>query len=70
MKNKVVEKGVVKINGLSFIEFSSELFGFEVENKHNGFKVPKFILFWKGISVAEVKNRYNLVKRPQHNYDY
>jgi hypothetical protein len=67
--NKTIVKGIVRINNLSFLEFSSELYGYDVVNKHNDYKVPRFILFWKGLTVAEVKNRYVLVKRIQH-YDY
>jgi hypothetical protein len=67
---KTVENGVIRLNEVSFLEFSRELSGFEVANKQSGRTIPKFILFWKGLSIAEVKNRYNLVKRTVHNDDY
>lgn len=69
MKKTVDDNGVIRINELTFHEFSRGLAGFDIANKHNGFKVPRFILFWKGLSVAEVKNRYNLVQRKYTVYD-
>lgn len=59
--HKTVENGVVRINDLSFHEFSRQLYGFEIQK--NGFTVPRFILFWKGLTIAQVKTHYTLVKR-------
>jgi|688.fasta_scaffold52041_9 hypothetical protein len=60
---KTIDKGVIKINGLSFLEFSKDLMGVEIVNRQNGFTVPKFILFWRGLSITEVKNKYFLRPR-------
>lgn len=63
MIQKTIENGVLKINGVSFLEFHRELLGLNIINKRNGAKVPRFILFWKGLSVSEIRRRYSLVDR-------
>ena len=60
---KTIDNGVLRINGLSFLEFSNSFRGFNVVRKTNGARIPKFLLFWSGISVSEVKNRYDLESR-------
>jgi len=60
---KTVDNGVLRINGLSFLDFSSAFRGFNVVRKTNGARVPRFLLFWSGIYVAEVKKRYDLESR-------
>lgn len=69
MKKTVDDNGVIRINELTFHEFSRGLSGFDIVNKNNGFAVSRFILFWKGLTVSEVKNKYALVQRAAH-YDY
>lgn len=64
---KTIDNGVLRINGLSFLEFSNSFRGFNVVRKTNGARVPKFLLFWSGIPVAEIKSRYDLERRTNDN---
>ena len=63
MRKTVDDNGNIRINDLSFLDFSSGLMGFEVVNKQSGRVVPRFILFWKGLSIVAVKDRYYLKER-------
>lgn len=63
MIRKKVENGVIKINGVSFFEFNKELSGLNIIDKKRGSKVPKFILFWKGLSIDEIKYKYSIERR-------
>jgi hypothetical protein len=63
---KTIDNGVIRINGLSFLEFSNSFRGYLITNKKTGTVIPKFLLFWSGIDVSEVKIRFALLLR---NYD-
>lgn len=63
MIQKTVENGVLKINGVSFFEFNKELSGLNIIDKKSGVKVPRFILFWKGLSIDEIKYKYLIGNR-------
>lgn len=60
---KTTENGVIKINDLSFIEFSNSFRGFFVVSKKTGQRVHRFLLFWRGLTVSEVKRIYSLEPR-------
>ena len=60
---KTIENGVIKINELSFLEFSNRFRGYFIISKVTGRSVPKFLLYWSGISVAEAKIRFSLERR-------
>ena len=64
---KTIDNGILRINGLSFLEFSNAFRGYVITNKKSGFVIPKFLLFWNGISISEVKNKFDL--RPRKNDD-
>lgn len=62
--NKTVDAdGNIKINDMTFLEFSRLLFGYDVVRKNTNFRIPRFVLFWKGFTIAEIKSRYTLVAR-------
>ena len=60
---KTTENGVIKINDLSFIEFSNLFRGFFIVSKKTGRIIPRFLVFWRGLSAAEVKRIYYLEPR-------
>jgi hypothetical protein len=51
-----------KINNLTFLEFIDELKGKRILNQY-GKEIPKYILFWKGLTPSQVKEKFNLVNR-------
>lgn len=55
---KTISDGVIKINDRSFMEFCSALRGNDVIDKRTNQVVPKFILFWKGFTIARIKEMY------------
>ena len=61
--NKSIDNGVIKVNDLTFLQFSNAFRGYLVKSKKNGAMVPRFILFWKGLSVADVKQYFDLTRR-------
>lgn len=61
--NKSVDNGVIKINELSFLHFSNAFRGYLVCSKRTGAIVPRFVLFWRGYTVAEVKAKFQLIRR-------
>jgi len=63
MRKTVDDNGNIRINDLSFLDFNRALWGYDVINKRDNQKVPRFILFWKGLSIAAVKDRYYLKKK-------
>lgn len=60
---EIVENDVRRINDLSYIEFSNCFRGYTIVSKKTGAIIPRFLLFWSGITVAEIKNRYSLQRR-------
>ena len=61
--NKSIDNGIIRINDLTFLQFSNAFIGYLVCSKKTGTIVPKFILFWKGLSVADVKQYFDLKRR-------
>ena len=61
--NKSIDNGIIRINDLTFLQFSNAFIGYLVCSKKTGTIVPKFILFWKGYSVSEVKTKFELRQR-------
>lgn len=57
---KTIENGVIRINGLSFLDFCSAFRGRDIVIKGTEKTVPKFLLFWKGFSVSYVKDKYDI----------
>ena len=53
---------IKKINGLTFLDFMLEFQGKRIFNKNNQ-EVPKFVLFWTGKKVQQIKNNYFLTGR-------
>jgi hypothetical protein len=51
-----------RINNLTFLEFMDEFKGKIILN-HYGKEIPKYILFWKGLTPNQVKEKFNLVNR-------
>lgn len=60
---KEVVNGAIKINKLSFLEFSRVFSGFHIARKSNGAFVPKWMLFWSGYSVLSIKKNFDLIER-------
>jgi hypothetical protein len=50
------------INRLTFLQFTNELKGKYIVDK-NGFEVPKFLVYWSGLSYSQIKERFNLIDR-------
>ena len=61
--HKTTDNGVIKINDLSFMEFCNRFRGFQIVNKSNGAMVPKFLLFWSGLTFKQVEKKYDLIRR-------
>jgi hypothetical protein len=64
MNQKIIKvtNGVTTVNGRTFLEYMNAFRGKLIYDK-NDREVPKFILFWKGISPTEVKNTHTLIDR-------
>jgi hypothetical protein len=60
---KTIDNGVIRINELSFLEFSNRFRGYHIFSKKTGRIIPKFLIFWSGISVIDAKTRFSLEKR-------
>jgi hypothetical protein len=60
---KTINNGVIRINELSFLQFSNCFRGFLIVSKKTGRSIPKFLIYWNGISVAEAKTRFSLERR-------
>lgn len=65
--NKSIDNGVIRINDLSILQFSNSFRGYFIISKRTGIVVPKFMLFWKGYSIAEVKTKFELRRRGNDN---
>jgi hypothetical protein len=50
------------INGLTFLQFTNEFKCKYIVDK-NGFEVPKFLVYWSGLSYSQIKERFNLIDR-------
>ena len=61
--HKETQNGVILINGLSFLDFSGHFRGSYIIDKKTGYKVAKFMMFWKGLTPEQVKKWYNLERR-------
>lgn len=61
MKKSKKQDGTILINGVSFVEFNYSLMGFKVKDKKTKSIIPRFILFWSGKKIEEIKKEYNLV---------
>jgi hypothetical protein len=47
---------------ITFLEFCNQLRGFTIHNNQSA-NIPKFLLYWNGLSVKEVKRKYKLIER-------
>jgi hypothetical protein len=65
--NKTVDNGIVRINDITFLQFSNAFRGRIICSKKNGMVVSKFILFWRGLTVPEVKNNFDFKQRVNDN---
>jgi hypothetical protein len=63
MATKTIDKGVIKINELSYFDFSRQLQGVDVIDRRTGINVPRFVLFWKGLTIYDIKRIYSLTNR-------
>ena len=50
------------INGLTFLQFIDEFRGKRILNQY-GKEIPKYILFWRGLTPEQVVENYNLISR-------
>jgi hypothetical protein len=64
---KTIDNGILRINGLSFMEFSNSFRGYLILSKRTGRVIPKFLLYWSGLSVPEVKDSFSFEKRINDN---
>lgn len=64
MKPKISKdaNGTTTVNGITFLDFMNIFRGKLIIDK-NEREVPKFILFWKGLSPIEIKNTHTLIDR-------
>lgn len=53
---------IKKINNLTFLDFMNEFRGKRIFNSHDK-EVPKFILFWSGKTVSQIKSSHTLIDR-------
>lgn len=60
---KTIDNGVLTINGLSFLQFSNQFRGYVIVSMKTGRRIPKFLLYWSGASVSDVKTRFILQRR-------
>jgi len=58
-KNKLVKKPI-KINGLTFFEFLNQygIAGLDFYSKRTNNFVPKFMMFWNGLTVDYIRKNY------------
>lgn len=62
-----IDNGVVRINDLTFFQFCISLRGFVILKKGTDFVIPKFVLFWNGVFVEDVKKHYDVKRRKNDN---
>jgi hypothetical protein len=63
MKIRKDENGRILINELSFPEFNMKLDGQYVLNRQTKQIIPRFVLFWSGLTIKEIESKYKLVSR-------
>jgi hypothetical protein len=63
MKIRKDEDGRILINELSFLEFRRQFYGKNVVNKQTKQIIPRFVLFWSGLTIKEIETKYKLVER-------
>lgn len=63
MKIRKDETGRILINELSFPQFCMLLDGEHVLNKRTKQIIPRFVLFWSGLTIKEIETKYKLVSR-------
>lgn len=61
---KKIEENAITINELTFLQFCSNLRGYDVVNRQDNTIVYRFILFWGGLTIREIKTKYSLVLKP------
>ncbi len=50
----------------SFLSFTHELSGYDFKCKKTNQIIPRFILYWSGLSIYEIEKRFNKVARPTY----
>ena len=63
MKIRKDEDGRILINELSFFDFRRQFYGKNVVNKKTKQIIPRFVLFWSGLTFKEIESKYKLVDR-------
>jgi hypothetical protein len=56
------EQGNIRVNDLTFLQFMNEFKGKIILNKRN-VEVPKYLLYWNGVSPKKIKETFTLVNR-------
>ena len=55
-------KGTIRVNDLTFLEFINHFKGKIILNKRN-VEVPKYLLYWNGVTPKKIKETFTLVNR-------
>ena len=63
MKIRKDETGRFLINELSFPEFSMRLDGKHALNTKTKQIIPRYVLFWRGLTIKEIESKYKLLSR-------
>jgi hypothetical protein len=63
MKIRKDEDGKILINELSFFEFRRYFYGKDVLNRQTKQIIPRFVLFWSGLTFKQIETKYKLVER-------
>ena len=63
MKIRKDTEGRILINELSFPQFCNRLDGKNVLNTQTKKNIPRYVLFWSGLTIKEIESKYKLVKR-------
>jgi hypothetical protein len=64
IKKATTTEGKILINDVSFLGFTSSLRGKIVYSKKTYKEVPKYILFWSGLSIDQIRVRFEVRNRP------
>ena len=62
MKISNTEDGTITVNGLTFLQFMNAFRGKYILNS-NGNRVHKYLLYWSGVSIERIKEKFTLVDR-------
>jgi hypothetical protein len=62
MKITIDAEGTIRVNDLTFLQFMNEFKGKIILNKANR-EVPKYLLYWNGVSPIKIKETFTLVNR-------